>query len=125
MRVKLFKLAGMMLLGILSPFLLLAQDLISGKVISTLDQSPISSVSVLIKGGSKGTMTNVDGLFSIRAAKGAVLVFSGIGIKSKEVIANDNASLIVSVEQNQNMMNEVTVTALGIKKETKRLGYSV
>jgi hypothetical protein len=69
MRVKLFKLAGMMLLGILSPFLLLAQDLISGKVISTLDQSPISSVSVLIKGGSKGTMTNVDGLFSIRAAK--------------------------------------------------------
>jgi TonB-dependent SusC/RagA subfamily outer membrane receptor len=54
-----------------------------------------------------------------------VLVFSGIGIKSKEVIVNDNASLIVSVEQNQNMLNEVTVTALGIKKETKRLGYSV
>ena len=125
MRVKLFKLAGMMMVSILSPFLLLAQELISGKVISSSDQSPISSVSVLIKGGSKGTMTNVDGLFSIRAAKGTVLVFSGIGIKSKEVIVNDNASLIVSVEQNQNMLNEVTVTALGIKKETKRLGYSV
>ena len=110
---------------ILSPFLLLAQEMISGKVISQLDQSPISSVSIVIKGSSKGTMTNVDGLFSIRAAKGAVLVFSGVGIKSKEVIVNDNASLIVSVDQDQNVLNEVTVTALGIKKETKRLGYAV
>ena len=110
---------------ILSPFLLLAQEMISGKVISQLDQSPISSVSVVIKGSSKGTITNVDGLFSIRAAKGAVLVFSGVGIKSQEVIVNDNSSLIVTVDQNQNMLNEVTVTALGIKKETKRLGYSV
>jgi len=125
MRVKLFQLTGMMMVFILSPFLLLAQEMISGKVISQLDQSPISSVSVVIKGSSKGTMTNVDGLFSIRAAKGAVLVFSGVGIKSKEVIVNDNASLIVSVEQNQNVLNEVTVTALGIKKETKRLGYAV
>jgi TonB-linked SusC/RagA family outer membrane protein len=125
MRVKLFQLTGMMMVFILSPFLLLAQEMISGKVISQLDQSPISSVSIVIKGSSKGTITNVDGLFSIRAAKGAVLVFSGVGIKSKEVIVNDNASLIVSVEQNQNMLNEVTITALGIKKETKRLGYSV
>jgi len=125
MRVKLFQLTGMMMVFILSPFLLLAQEMISGKVISQLDQSPISSVSIVIKGSSKGTMTNVDGLFSIRAAKGAVLVFSGVGIKSKEVIVNDNASLIVSVDQDQNVLNEVTVTALGIKKETKRLGYAV
>jgi TonB-linked SusC/RagA family outer membrane protein len=125
MRVKLFQLTGMMMVFILSPFLLLAQEMISGKVISQLDQSPISSVSVVIKGSSKGTITNVDGLFSIRAAKGAVLVFSGVGIKSQEVIVNDNSSLIVTVEQNQNMLNEVTITALGIKKETKRLGYSV
>ena len=82
MRVKLFQLTGMMMVFILSPFLLLAQEMISGKVISQLDQSPISSVSVVIKGSSKGTMTNVDGLFSIRAAKGAVLVFSGVGIKT-------------------------------------------
>lgn len=125
MRVKLFKLAGMMMVTILSPFLLLAQELISGKVISTLDQSPISSVSVLIKGGSKGTMSNVDGVFTIRANKGAILVFSGVGVKTKEVVVVEVASMIVQLEQTQNLMNEITVTALGIKKETKRLGYSV
>ncbi len=107
------------------PVILFAQNIISGKVISKTDQSPASSVSVLVKGTNTGTSTNAEGIFTIKAKTGDVLVFSGVGIKPEEVTVENGNSLIVTLDVDPKALNEVVVTALGIKKEKKRLGYSV
>ena len=113
------------LLLVALPFLSLAQKSISGKVISSRDQSPVPGVTILIKGTKTGTSTNMEGLFSIAANKGDILVLSGIDIKEKEVEVENTSSIFITAELNPKAMNEVVVTALGIKKETKRIGYSV
>ena len=107
------------------PFLLNAQEVISGKVISRADQSSIPSISVFVKGTTVGTKTGVDGDFSITAKKGDILVFSGVGIKEQEQILDDQKRLTIYLDADPRSLNEVIVTALGIRKETKRLGYSV
>jgi TonB-linked SusC/RagA family outer membrane protein len=106
------------------PLLSLAQETVSGKVISTKDQSPIAGVSVMLKGSSTGTSTKADGAFSIEAKKGDVLVFSAVGILSKEVVVS-GSNMEVSLDEDGKSLNEVVVTALGIKKEKKRLGYAL
>jgi TonB-linked SusC/RagA family outer membrane protein len=102
-----------------------AQDIVSGKVISKIDQSPVPSVSVAIKGTNMGTSTNVEGLFSLRAKQGDVLQFSGVGVKMQEFAVSSAKSMIVEIETDATMMSTVVVTALGIRKESKRLGYSI
>ena len=114
------------LLLFLIPFLSIAQNNISGKILSSKDQTPIPGVSVTVKGGRSGTATGVDGSFSLPAKAGDVLIFSGIGIKAGELIVEDSKlNYVISVDQDAKAMNEVVVTALGIKKETKKLGYAV
>lgn len=110
---------------LLCPFCLLAQSAIDGKVLSLSDQMPLPGVSVIIKGEKNGVSTNVEGLFRIKARKGDILVFSGVGTKSKEVEVGDQGSIVVVMEQLSRDLDEVVVTALGIKKEAKRIGYSL
>ncbi|AXY77282.1 SusC/RagA family TonB-linked outer membrane protein [Paraflavitalea soli] len=106
------------------PLLSLAQKPVSGKVTSIKDQAPVPSVSVVVKGTTVGTSTNADGGFSINAKAGDVLVFSGVGVLPKEVaVSGDNMQ--VALELDARALNEVVVTALGIKKEKKKLGYAV
>jgi TonB-linked SusC/RagA family outer membrane protein len=113
-----------LLLLVWAPCMLMAQQ-ITGKVVSSTTQNPVAGVSVLIKGTSKGTATNDDGRFAIAAKSGDVLVFSGVDIKTTELAVNGERTYTVQVEVNAKAMNEVVVTALGIKKETRKLGYSV
>jgi TonB-linked SusC/RagA family outer membrane protein len=103
----------------------LAQKVFSGKVLLAKDQTPMTGISVTVKGKSTGTFTNSDGLFSINADNGDVLVFTGIDILEHSVVLKDNSPLTISLEQNVKDINEVVVTAFGIKKEVKRLGYAV
>lgn len=115
-----------LLIFIAIPFISLAQSNISGKVLSLRDQSPIPGISIVVKGTKNGTATGADGSFLIKAKTGDILVFTGIGAQSKElVIEASKVNYTVTLEQGSRAMNEVVVTALGIKKETKRLGYSV
>lgn len=100
------------------------QDNITGKVIGA-DGFPLSGVSIQVKGSRNGTVTNNNGEFSINAKKGDVLVISYIGYDSKELVVGDDHSISINLIQSNAALNEVVVTALGIKKETKRLGYSV
>jgi TonB-linked SusC/RagA family outer membrane protein len=126
MRKKKYLLAGVVIvfcLFIQNPAF--SQQSYSGKVIAESDQSPIGGISVSIKGKKTGSASSIDGSFSILAQKGDVLVFSGAAVQPAEVILADDANIIVKLRQDVKSINEVVVTALGIKKEVRRLGYSV
>ncbi|RFM27680.1 SusC/RagA family TonB-linked outer membrane protein [Deminuibacter soli] len=95
---------------------------IVGKVTSA-DGAPLAGVSVMIKGTKKGVFTNANGVFKIDADKGDALVFSFVGYESFEATVGDEP-LNVTLKESQKQLNEVVVTALGIKKQSRSLGYS-
>lgn len=97
---------------------------ISGTV-ADHEGKPLAGVTVMIKGKSVGTTTDEKGTFTIEAVKGDVLQFSFIGFRTKEVTVGDGRTFSVQLEQDGSKMDEVVVTALGIKREAKALGYSV
>jgi hypothetical protein len=107
------------------PFLLQAQRSISGKVISAKDSQPLSGISVLIKGTSTGTSSNQDGSFVIQATDGNVLVFSGVGFEMKEITVTSDDYVTISLNELTKGLSEVVVTALGVKKEIKKIGYAI
>ncbi|GAA4406094.1 SusC/RagA family TonB-linked outer membrane protein [Nibrella viscosa] len=87
--------------------------------------SAIYGVNVLVKGTNRGTITNNQGEYSISAQKGATLTFSYIGFVSKDAVVGNSATVNVSLAPQSSVLEEVVVTALGIKKEKKALGYAV
>ncbi|MDO6743720.1 SusC/RagA family TonB-linked outer membrane protein [Tenacibaculum soleae] len=102
----------------------LAQEkTITGTVMSATDKEPLPGVSVVISNTTRGAETDFDGKYSVKAAKGDVLVFSFVGMKTTSVTVGDANVVNVSLE-NDNVLDEVVVTALGIKKEKKALTYS-
>ncbi len=113
------------LLGSLAPNLALAQSTISGKIISSATSQTVAGASVIVKSAKNGTSTSADGTFILSAKVGDVLVISGVGIKTQEFKISQAGSQLISVETEAGQLNEVVVTALGIKKESKRIGYSV
>jgi TonB-linked SusC/RagA family outer membrane protein len=115
----------LLLIVLFFPVFMQAQHAISGQVTSLADQSPVAGASVIIKGTKKGTMTGYDGKFLIKANVGEELVVSGIGITRQEVPVGSDDFLDIKVATNSKNLNEVVVTATGIKKESKRLGYSL
>jgi iron complex outermembrane receptor protein len=80
---------------------------------------------VSVKGTNRGTSTNAKGEFSIEANKGDVLMVSYVGYQAQEVPVGNDKTLNISLSLGTTSMTEVVVTALGIRKEAKRLGYSV
>jgi len=116
---------GILLLILLFPLFTFAQTVITGHVLSAADQSPLPGVSVTLRGTKTGVSTTVDGNFTIKAKNGDVLVISGVGIATKEITVGEEKDITVTVSTNNKNLDEVVVTALGIKKETKRLGYAI
>ena len=84
---------------------------------------PLAGVSVQVKNTKNGTQTDFDGKYSISAAAKEVLVFSFVGMQTKEVVAA-STSLNVSMQEDARQLDEVVVTALGIKRDKKALGYA-
>ncbi|WP_027125396.1 SusC/RagA family TonB-linked outer membrane protein [Gelidibacter mesophilus] len=97
---------------------------VTGTVKSSDDNLPLLGASVLIKGTSVGTVTDFDGNYVIEAEANSTLVFSYIGYQTKEIKAPSTGSLNVSLEPGD-VLDEVVITALGIKKEKRALGYAV
>lgn len=94
--------------------------MVIGKVLDETNV-PLPGVSIQVKGTSIGTITDVDGNYSIKVpGKSAVLLFSFIGMKSKEVPVDGRAQISVSMESEASMLNEVVVTT-GMTKMDKRL----
>lgn len=87
-------------------------------------QGPVIGASVVEKGTTNGTITDLDGRFTLEVNPGAVLVVSYVGYVSTEVKASSGPMHITLKEDNQ-VLDEVVVTALGIKRERKALGYGV
>jgi len=88
------------------------------------DNAPLVSVTVTNKATKKSVVTNTSGRFIIQATKGQVLAISYIGFASKEVTVGDNAEITIKLEASKNQMDAVEVTALGIPRSKKSLGYS-
>ncbi|PSL49623.1 TonB-linked SusC/RagA family outer membrane protein [Chitinophaga niastensis] len=97
---------------------------ITGKVTDAKDGSAIPGVSVAIKGTGKGALTNADGSYKIEVANNGVLVFSFIGFSGKEVSVGNESLINVSLSVDNKDLSEVVVTALGIKREKRTLGYT-
>jgi TonB-linked SusC/RagA family outer membrane protein len=93
-------------------------------VVRDASGQPIPGVSVLIKGTTLGVQTDINGQFSISSNIGDVLVFSFIGYLKKEVTVNA-PTMSILLNEDSKQLSEVVVTALGIKKERKALGYSI
>jgi len=86
--------------------------------------APLPGVSVSIKGTTKGTQTDADGRFNLDAKAGDVLVFSYIGYLKKEVPVGSELVFAITLTSDSKNLNEVVVTALGIKKSEKSLTYA-
>jgi len=100
------------------------QQEISGTVTDT-NGSPIPGVSVVEKGTTNGTATDFDGNYSISVNSGATLEFSALGFAKKEIVVGQSNTVNVTMAEDAESLEEVVVTALGIKQETRKLGYSV
>src|SRR6185437_12193723 len=87
--------------------------------------APVANASVIVKGTTKGVATDAEGHFVITVNNPkAVLVISSVAIKTKEVPVGDRSSLEVAVQSSSTALNEVVVTALGISRQKRSLGYS-
>lgn len=86
---------------------------------------PLPGVNVLIKGTTTGVQTDFDGNYSIEATRGDVLVFSYIGMKTVEYGIGDNTRIDVVMQEDAAQLEEVVVTAVGISRDEKELGYNV
>jgi TonB-linked SusC/RagA family outer membrane protein len=102
---------------------LFAQNLtVRGIVLDNVGQ-PLPGASVTVKGTTRGTTTSVEGRFTISVEKGQTLVIKSIGFVTAEEVINEPYVSVTLQADNKNL-NEVVVTALGVKKEFQKLGYS-
>jgi len=113
------------LLIIVLPFQGMAQQRSINGTVRSENQTPVEGVTVMVKNTNRVTQTDGNGRFSIQAATGETLVFTSVGYELQELRVGNGSSVSVSMNAAGNNMNEVVVTALGIKKERKALGYSV
>ena len=99
---------------------------ITGVVTSASDKSTLPGVNVSVKGRMHGTTTNMDGQYTLTVSPDdKVLIFSFVGMKTQEVTIGKNNTINVSLKSDALAINEVIVTAMGIKREKKALGYAV
>src|SRR5690606_339576 len=90
------------------------------------DVNGIPGVNVVVKGTQSGTITDATGRYSVSVTDAnAVLIFSSIGFNTREVPVGGRSVIDVSLEPSVSTLSEVVVTALGIEREEKSLGYSV
>jgi TonB-linked SusC/RagA family outer membrane protein len=111
------------LLVLLAAFVQVAMAQLTGVVKDEKDNTPMIGVSVLVKGTSNGTITDTEGKFSLNAAQGQVIQFSFVGYATQEITVGDQTTISVLMKEDATALNEVVVTALGISKQAKSLGY--
>ncbi|MEO3403329.1 SusC/RagA family TonB-linked outer membrane protein [Mucilaginibacter sp. CAU 1740] len=122
---KISRLFMLLAIGVLAYSTSFAQSLtIRGIVLDEANQ-PVPGVSVQIKGTTFGTVTGTEGRFTLAVEKGKVLTFKFIGYTTQEVTIGTETNISVQLKNDSKALTEVVVTAYGVKKETRRLGYTV
>lgn len=100
-----------------------AQELnIKGKVVTTSDNSSLPGVSIIVKGTTHGTVTNVDGDYNISAPSDGILVFSFIGMETQEMAINGQTTINVSLVEETTGLEEVVVVGYGTQKKVNLSG---
>ncbi len=102
----------------------MAQRTVSGKVTDDTGEG-LPGVNVVIKGTTSGTTTDLDGNFSLSVDQGATLVFSSIGFAQQEISVGSRTVIDVTMGADVTELSEVVVTALGVERSEKALGYAV
>ncbi|MEO7982572.1 MAG: SusC/RagA family TonB-linked outer membrane protein [Bacteroidota bacterium] len=98
---------------------------VSGVVKNPEDGSPVANATVQIKGAKIGTMTDEKGTFSLKAGDNQVLVISAIGFTPVEIKVGNKSNFVIDLVNANKELEGVVVTALGIRRDEKALGYSV
>lgn len=95
---------------------------ITGKVMGSDSQEPLIGVSIVIKGTTIGTITDVDGSYTIAATPGQTLVYSFIGYNKQELVVGDAAAINVILDVNAELLGEVVAIGYGVQKKTDKTG---
>ena len=117
--------------GILTLFLALvvqisfAQEKTISGTVADADGLPLPGVNILVQGSTTGTQTDFDGNYAIQASEGDVLVFTYLGMRAEERTVGAGNTINVQMSEDAQALEEVVVTAQGIKREKKALGYAV
>jgi TonB-linked SusC/RagA family outer membrane protein len=97
---------------------------VTGTVTSTSDNSPLTGVTIRVKGTNRSTLTNNSGFYSIAVNRGDILQISYVGHNSTEVTVGNQTTFNVRLTATNQAMQEVVVTAMDIRRNPKELGYS-
>lgn len=112
------------MVAVLASFVAHSQSMLTGTVLDE-NQVPLPGATVVVKGTSNGVATDFDGNFSIElTGSNDILLVSYIGYIKKEVDVTGKSATIISLEPDSQQLDEVVVTALGIEREKKSLGYA-
>jgi len=112
------------MVAVLASFVAHSQSMLTGTVLDE-NQVPLPGATVVVKGTSNGVATDFDGNFSIElTGSNDILLVSYIGYIKKEVDVTGKSATIISLEPDSQQLDEVVVTALGIEREKKSLGYT-
>lgn len=121
---SLFKVVAMLLLVFSLPSYGQSQT-VSGRILDADKGTPMAGVTVRLQKSNVATQTNDNGVFSIKASLGQTLLISFVGYEPKEVVIDKTTSMDITLKVSPTEIGGVVITALGIKKERKALGYSV
>lgn len=114
------------MIAALSAGLAFAQNVqVSGVVISADEREPMPAVAVVIQGTGKGTTTDLNGAYSISVPSNGTLVFSFMGYNDAVVPVNGRTVINVELQPGEIMIEDIVITAMGISREKKALGYAV
>jgi TonB-linked SusC/RagA family outer membrane protein len=97
---------------------------VTGRVTDAGNGQPLQSITVTVKETNTSTQTNADGDFTITAATGNTLVFSSVGFRTQEAVVGTGNTIAVSLQAQTSELSEVVVTALGVSREKRTLGYA-
>jgi TonB-linked SusC/RagA family outer membrane protein len=113
------------ILGLLGNSLHAQDRRVTGTVTDFTDGSTMPGVTVMVRGTNIGTVTDMNGRYELTVPADAVLVFSFIGMNTEDVTVGDRTIVDVAMVADVALLQEIVVTAIGVRRETKALGYSV
>lgn len=115
----------LLLLFFLSAVAGYAQRTVTGVVTSAEDKMPVIGASVFVKGTSQGAMTDLDGKYSIKVSDNSTLVFRYVGLEETQLKVGKQSVINVELKSSSVQLEEIVVTAMGVRTEKKKLNFAV